>query len=139
MALSEVAKRRLTALIDFMEKLPPEAGPHFSMHACWASHTGPHPMQGEVSQDSLMDCGTKACAFGWAGAVPSLRAEGLKINWTEIKKDHFVASSGADDGMEFFDITRDQFWLLFNDDHMDNDTSPQAWAMRARDLVKDWR
>ncbi len=59
MALSKLAVRRLTKLVDFMQELPPESKKKFNM-----------------SDMVFHGCGTSACAAGWAETIPSFKRGG---------------------------------------------------------------
>ena len=65
------------------------------------------------------DCGTVACAFGWATQIPQLQSEGLScerhenligiVNWTPV----FNGERGYKAAMAFFELTREQASYLF--------------------------
>jgi len=66
-----VYKRRLLALADLLQKLPPKRFDY--------SHWVGDNWKGSAD----LSCGTTACAFGWATTMPSLRRLGLML-----KPDH---------------------------------------------------
>lgn len=138
MALSKTAKQRLLTLVRYMEALPKKANGHFNMDAHWAEHRGPHALSGTVTKRTLMDCGTSACAMGWAGAIPSFRKAGLRLEWVDVGWNQFRAHFDADKAREFFDLTEHRFWKLFNNDNPERDSTPKKWAKRARLLIRQW-
>jgi hypothetical protein len=62
-----VYKRRLLALADLLQKLPPKRFDY--------SHWVGDNWKGSAD----LSCGTTACAFGWATTMPSLRRLGLML------------------------------------------------------------
>lgn len=80
MSLSKLARIRITRLVKIMEKVPQE---HFNMRS-WFSHIGDHPLKlakGErVTKTTLKDCGTTACAAGWAATDRYFQKLGLSLH-----------------------------------------------------------
>jgi len=64
-------RRRLTILADWLEAHAEEIAPKFRM-AQWFGRGDPH------------DCGTAACAAGWATRIPELQADGLYVAVTPL-------------------------------------------------------
>lgn len=80
-ALSRKAKFRLLKLAEYMRGLPKETYPHFSMEN-WFVHSGVHrhvPVDQVIKLEDITQCGTKACALGWATTCPYFRRLGLKM------------------------------------------------------------
>lgn len=133
--LSALAKRRLTKLIQFMEKLPKEADKHFKMD-WWVMHNdtahvnGAHGLDEGVTVSKLLSCGTAACAAGWAATIPSFRRAGF------VMEDRGGELSPAIEPSQFFDITHVQEVDLFGSFVSVN--TPKQWAKRARKLVSRW-
>jgi hypothetical protein len=129
--------KRLLKLIAYMDALPKSAEPHFNMRSCWARHQGPHPMTGPLTKKSIMDCGTTACALGWAATIPEFRRAGLRMEWYEVYGS-YEARFDSDKAAQFFGLDGNQFWSLFNDNNMRTDTTPKNWAKRAREQLREW-
>lgn len=135
--LSALAKRRLTKLIVFMEKLPRKAAAHFDMTS-WCDHKGDdHEHDGKkvLTRKDLFNCGMTACAGGWAATMPYFQRLGLRLEPHELRIKGYLALGG---GMlsETFAISYDQACELFGSDQ--EDKSPKQWAKRARKLLKEW-
>lgn len=81
-------KRNILKLVEAMRKLPPEANQHFDMR-CYINHPDiehKHPVP--RSPVSLLNqCGTTACALGWAYTMPEFRKAGLRWakSWGEVR------------------------------------------------------
>lgn len=125
MELSKKAKRRLGVLISFMEKLPRAANKHFDM-SHWFAHNGEHSIGAkEVTQKVLTDCGTSACALGWACTIPSFRKAGLRMPLNDISSTYVYADA-------FFDADSDLIERLFTMEV----TTPKQWAKAAKRAIK---
>lgn len=134
MALSKIAKRRLTTLIRFMSSLPRSANRHFDMES-WFSHSGDHEIKGAITQRIMRDCGTTACALGWACTIPSFRKAGLHLE-VGFRAPMYGGVIGLSSATRFFEITGLQSLDLF--DGTIEDKTPKQWAKRARGLLKQW-
>ena len=120
-----VIKRRLRVLIRAMAKRPPHAYRHFDM-CSFLGHWGDdrHPVPQSTSE-FLHQCGTTACAMGFAATMPYFRKLGLRF-----KRDGRLNKPDV--------ITGHQNYLwdeLFGGSNIDK--SPQAWAKRAKKVLKD--
>lgn len=147
MPLNKVAKRRILKLVEFMEKLPRSAAKHFDMGS-WFTHNGDHELplkSGDaINADTMKDCGTTACALGWAATMPYFRKLGLKcrlygrsgdIVFQERKGTDFsVVQCGLNPLFPYLD--GHQYMDLFSGEN--EDPTPKAWAKRVRKLVKEW-
>lgn len=82
MALSKLAVKRIEKLIEFMDSLPRSANKHFDMgsffHHKGAGHE--HQFGDFISRKDLSQCGTSACALGWAATMPAFKRIGLRIS-----------------------------------------------------------
>jgi len=97
-----VYKRRLLALADLLQKLPPKRFDY--------SHWVGDDWKGK--QD--LSCGTTACAFGWATTMPSLRRLGLVLHKSEVtlhKNGGYLFPSEA--AKEVFGLSYAEFEYLF--------------------------
>jgi hypothetical protein len=122
-------KERLLRLADFLEKEVPAE--QFNMER-WAT--------GEVGQ-----CGTMACAFGWATKIPEFASAGLKLSLTPFDDDgrevlsgnvHFHDWCGFEAARLFFDISDTQASYLFYDgNYMDGARDIGDVVARIRDFV----
>lgn len=139
--LSKLAVRRLTKLADYMEKLPKAAEKHFSMQA-WFRHDGEHPFlkDGESPQKKhYFDCGTSACALGWAATMPYFRKAGLKIFYGDAGGDisfrgcSVFCDDTATSGL--FELDEHQSRMLFGPSG--NIRTPKQWAKLCRRFVRD--
>lgn len=112
---------RLTKLAELLDTVPPD---RFNMDY-WG--LAPH---GDLEDLNIAECGTAACALGWACSIPEFRAAGLRLRkiGTSIRYDHFspeikirseaypaleVAHEAFHAGAKFFDITLEQSEWLF--------------------------
>ena len=144
MAISKLAQRRMTKLIDFMDALPRSAVGHFNMKA-WIKHNGNHDHKfGKfIKPRDVLTCGTTACALGWATAVPAFKNAGLRV----------LADRGFDSNQQnlseaqrFFDLDRPTAVLFFGysdeavcpeDTHPTRHVrTPKQWAKSAKKLLR---
>jgi hypothetical protein len=110
MALSKLAVRRLTKLADYMEGLPKKAYEHFYM-GTFFHHSGSHGTDANrgqaLGEKHLLDCGTSACALGWAATVPDFKKAGLKLEYHGNGYANVIcpnATNAMDAAMAFFDL-----------------------------------
>lgn len=129
MALSKTAKSRLMTLIKFMASLPKSAEEHFSM-GHYYHHDGHHQSvaasDGTITQRTLKDCGTSACAAGWAATIPAFKKAGFRLE---------LDGGFTKEPQDFFDINCFQESALFFNFSV---KTPKAWAAMARAKVKEW-
>lgn len=144
MALSKKTKARLMKLVKFMESLPKSAEKHFNM-AAWFAHDGDHELKygRRVTRTLLKDCGTTACALGWAATIPYFKRLGLTVKHGGIVGTLVYRGEGGCDYEEIeecdkplFGIDKDQWVALFG--ATTTVTTPQQWAARTRELIKQW-
>ena len=64
--LSKLAVRRLTKLADYMDSLPLGASKHFDMGVYYENDKDDFDYN--AANVGKMECGTRACAAGWAGS-----------------------------------------------------------------------
>lgn len=69
-----VYRKRLLALADFLDELDPN---RFD-YKVWVGYNG--QMTWEDGMEAFQDCGTTACALGWACTMPKFRKLGLDLN-----------------------------------------------------------
>ena len=121
-------KRRLLALADFMETVPRK---HFDMNYwlkvfVWSGYQKLIDVDHGEGEKKLGECGTAACALGWATQVPALRRAGCTKN--------AILTSARGTGMRVFDIDDSTFGDLFA--NSDNRT-PKQWAKHCRKIVAE--
>lgn len=86
------------------------------------------------------DCGTVACALGWAGSDPRFKAEGLQLEHPSYAP-YFQGFTGYAAGAQFFGITRGQSEYLFNPDEyapgLNEQVTPADVIARIEELLGD--
>lgn len=139
---SKLAVRRLEKLAAYMDSLPEGANEHFYMGA-WYRHDGDPahaPKPGTAVQENhLMDCGTTACALGWATTIPEFQNAGLRMN-------AYVSTDGGVMGMpvfrnhEEFDAAEKFFRIDGHDSAVlfacTSVRTPKQWARHCRAYIK---
>lgn len=123
---------RLSRLADFLDTLPPE---RFDF-GTWASDA-------DINQ-----CGTTACALGWATTIPEFQALGLQLRPVEdpIIKCFVALESWVDDSNTFaasiaacgsvFGLTsKEAQYLFFPEYHLPFDASANQVAAHIRKFV----
>lgn len=132
--LSKLAVNRLTKLADYLASLPAKANKHFNMDAFF-DHEGDHDIKSPQSALTKFDCGTSACALGWATTIPSFRKSGLKmdehgdVQFEDSKHNCFMSAS------KFFNITKYEAEYLF--DGKTRVKTPKQWAKLAKRFIKE--
>lgn len=113
---------RLTKLAELLDTVPPE---RFNM-----DYWGLASAYSNLKELNVAECGTSACALGWACSIPEFQAAGLHLhrNGTSIRYDHFeprfktrseaypaleAIYEGFKAGAKFFGITLEQSEWLF--------------------------
>lgn len=139
MALSKLAVRRLTKLADFMEKLPRKSWEHFHM-ASWFDHTGNHDhgFGRSITQKDLHQCGTTACALGWAATLPAFKKQGLSMDRRGNIRWSSLSGSRTTHGMDFFtpesqDRALCAHGILFGG----TESTPKQWAAMCRRFIRE--
>jgi hypothetical protein len=118
--------RRLLLLADFLEKLPRKFYKNFRMND-WLDLGGGDLAYGLGSLENhkeLGECGTSACALGWATQVPSLRRAGVTMR-AICRGPHDVAERV---------FGSNAYWQLFLATSI---KTPKQWAKRTRRWVKE--
>ena len=129
--------QRLQTLAAFLRTVPQE---HFDLHS-WRSSEGYE----YASDDDLttLQCGTTACAVGWACSLPEFQAQGLAWGTDSLSYTGYPVykfSEGGDaEGWEaveeFFDISYSTAEHLFaSDEYEDNATAVQV-ADRIEEVI----
>ncbi len=125
-------KDRLNKLADFLITVPPE---RFDMS---------HWLSINDFDQSTLECGTAACAGGWACSIPEFRKAGLKLiksnlvcvqaygcEWIPEYEGYF-----ADDAMrKFFDLDKMQTDSIFMPGGYDRPPTPAEVAAKIRAVV----
>lgn len=129
--LSKLAVRRLTKLANYMDKLPEEQAKRFDMFN-WFGHYGEHEVKSKSRAFIKRDCGTKACAAGWACTMPEFKRAGLKIDRDDqptYKKHHSWSAV-----QKFFDLHEVHAESIFNASSI---YTPKQWAKHCRKFIRD--
>lgn len=132
--LTKKAIRRITILRNFMRRLPKSANDHFAMsHFFHPSRPITLVDKKPITRKALQECGTSACAAGWAAVVPAFRRAGYTyspVNGFSIEPEVFFDLRGArnDGGSGNYANT-----MLF---YHDGVHTPKQWAKRATALLK---
>jgi len=100
-----VKTKRLLKLADFLEKLPRK---RFG-YDTWIS--SPEDLLAKGTEDDLKNCGTTACALGWACVMPEFRRLGLRMVDFEPCTQTSACPLGA--AQEIFGLTLDESSYLF--------------------------
>ncbi len=133
------SNRRLLKLADFLQTLPRQKFDYTS----WIGDNW--------NGESLMTCGTTACALGWATAMPEFRRVGLQME--KIHDDYDPRSfygqvclkdnpgCGEEEaGMQVFGLTSDEFNFVFVpvnlENRNENGATPKQVASKIRKFVK---
>jgi len=141
--LSKLAVRRLTKLADYMDSLPPSARDHFDMGA-WFTHSGNHPLSVKTpAKEHFLDCGSTACALGWASTMPYFRRLGLGLVYEESDDEGYEGAGELFfdghrvqwDGMDWLGLTQVQAEHLFA--HNVPVNTPKQWAKLCRKFLRD--
>lgn len=87
--------------------------------------------------DSFLNCGTSACALGWACKIPEFNKLGLRVEYYEpIFEDEF----GIYAGMNFFDLTEEEsrglFIGKFFNERLENVTKKQV-IDKIREMINE--
>jgi hypothetical protein len=130
MALSKLTVRRLTKLADYMHSLPKEAENHFDMSHFFA-HTGDHPIPIEPKKRHYFDCGSSACALGWAATMPYFRKLGLQIHDGRL----LVNGRFSWEWPDIFGLDSTDMGFLFSG--FTHIRTPKQWAKRCRKFLRD--
>lgn len=118
-------KERLLRLADFLDNEVPIA--HFDMSSWFDVGGRPRHLA------KLGECGTSACAFGWATQIPEFQEQGLRLS--SLNGVTFNQLDGYDAAEAFFDIKRAASAYLFSaSDHRNE--KPADVARRIRGFVE---
>jgi hypothetical protein len=135
-------KERLLKLATFLDTVP---GPKFDL-THWRSKPNRYSnpaLAYEVSDADLLDpeCGTTACAVGWACTIPEFKAAGLshsatpQYSWTTAAGEELV-SMGWNAVKRFFDLDgADADFLFMAHKYPVLLRGPAVVAQRIRNLV----
>jgi len=131
-------RERLRILADHLPSVPRK---HFLM-ASWAVTPGSGRKKKLLKDGYIaeVECGTAACAAGWACSIPTLREAGLRITGKGIFGETVVQYhdlKGFEALAEFFDISIYQSRILFSPSHYDQDPGPDVVTARIRELLRD--
>lgn len=146
MMLSKLAVRRLTKLADHMDALPRKAVRHFNMDRFFL-HKGVHMLTvSPATALARFDCGTAACAFGFACTIPAFRRAGLMLDDTGSHGNVYFKNLSGRERLAaaalFFDISGDAAMYLFeaNKRHELRNfqiKTPKQWAMHCRKFIQE--
>ena len=129
-------KRRLLKLADFLETVPRKRFDYMQ----WVGKDWD-------GKSSLNNCGTTACALGWATAIPSLRRAGLRLkrrvpsNYVCLKEESPNYDSASRAAEKVFGLSFREFMWLFvpGDGHHKPSfkATPKQVARHIRRFVKN--
>lgn len=107
----KIHAKRLEKLANFLDNLEGERF-NFAVFFSDESDDGVCNSIDHATDNPLIhDCGTVACAFGWATAMPEFRQLGLHMAGGTPK---FNGKKSFDAAMELFGLTKDESWFLFD-------------------------
>jgi hypothetical protein len=141
--LSKKAQFRLLKLAEHMRSLPPKAARHFDMEN-WMRHLSEdghkHVATDEdVKLDDLLECGTTACALGWATTSPYFRRIGLKLvagdgpfAKVRLGRTSRAAYDVFELAMKVFDLNLPEAHYFFRDI---NARTPKQWARQVEKRI----
>lgn len=120
--------KRLRLLADRLETVPPD---QFDIDM-WAG-ASPRPEPGKAP--TVGDCGTVACAVGWATTVPELSRAGLRLAWCGVSA--YPVYGGLTDGpavAAFFGLSEQEEEQLFRGESYPphREVTPLGVARRVR-------
>lgn len=138
MTLEKKGRDRLLKLAAFLAKKKPE---HFNMWN-WFRHESQdgheHDFGPKLTAKALTNCGTAACALGWAATMPFAKREGVCYVPKKGFKIGKRTVSGEQASKRLFGLNYEQHRNLFEHWEAGPGTDPKAWAKRCRKLVKEW-
>lgn len=121
----ERGKARLQILADKLRTIKKSS---FDLSAWWIKYHDEKSVF-ELASDIVTvreaTCGTSACAFGWAAAIPELRAEGLRfdvdlssmtghVSYTFLTEEGSFSEIGGRAASLFFGISLEESMFLFS-------------------------
>lgn len=129
--IDKLHRRRLKILADFLRTVPKK---RFEMTS-WCTVD----FMSRTNEISHNECGTAACAAGWACTIPSFRRVGFKmikeIGWNyNSSYPSFRGYRDYNACIEFFGINQDQCFFIFG---AFNKNSPIAAANRIEAVLKE--
>lgn len=98
---------RLKTLYEMLDGIPEQK---VKLAHWWTGQSGVMPCPVDYTKDELEDCGTLACAVGWACLYPPFIEMGLKGDWATPT---FGKEEDWDAVMRFFDLTMEESTELF--------------------------
>lgn len=118
--------KRLQVLVEFLRKLPKEK---FNLRN-WQYSNGWGICVSIKSLEDLKNCGTTACALGWASLIPEFKKAGLDRNTSGCPS--YKGEYGFGAAMKFFAICYEDSKYLFIDESYNtlDKTSPKQVANR---------
>lgn len=132
--MNAIGKRRLLKLAEFLEtaKIPRK---RFDM-STWAEAQG----DSCVADVQLKDCGTAACACGWATTIPSFRKAGFRLVYDPDSPDLPDLQFGEDKEFAaveaFFNLEECDATSLFRAEaYEEGRATPKRVAKRIRSFV----
>lgn len=118
---------RLEKLAQVLDKVPAK---NFNMGA-WIRDK----IEGSFTKKKILECGTRACALGWACTIREFRDDGLKMNYFMEPK--FGDKYGEDAGAEFFGIPYKIANHIFMPVKRSSNNDPKVLAAEIRELIAD--
>ncbi len=118
--------RRLERLYFIMKEVAAGDASRFNLRSWFMDANIGKFRSVKAFEESHANCGTIACAFGWAALDPELRAEGLGYRAHSALsgvEPFYEKSSGYDAAVEFFHLSHEEVMRLF---------CPQMYPIYAR-------
>lgn len=129
-------RERLKILADHLPSVPRK---HFLM-ASWAVTPGRKKKVLKDGYIAEVECGTAACAAGWACSIPKLRKAGLRLTDKGVFRDIVIQYGSLKNYKalaEFFDISLHQSHHLFSPTQYGLlDPGPDVVTARIRELLR---
>lgn len=128
--------KRLLTLAKFLEEKVPRKAFDY---AVWF---GAKVLDSKGRLRSPAECGTTACAMGWACMIPAFKRAGLTVRLAlayGIERITFKGQAGAFDAAEaLFDLTEAEAVYLFSPStDCDGEATPKQVAKKIRKFVRD--
>lgn len=135
--ISAVSRRRLTVLAEFLDKLPEEVF-HISqwieerkLNGIGIRVDSKGNLGTGITVDEMNECGTTACALGWACTILSFKKAGLKL-YMGNGIPHYGQDSAYGAAMSFFHISAQMSHILFSPTYYCEEQAKDAKAVSRR-------
>ena len=124
--------QRLHRLVEILVKVRDEARP-LNMDYWVGSEETPDDIHIPSLDVPVHECGTASCALGWAARDPDFNKQGLHFFDLSTRYDDCV---GYNAGREFFGLTWDEAYELFDPDAYPSDVTVNDVIDRVMDVIE---